>query len=172
MRSEYQRILNRTLNETGICTLAVCCVTGSFPRHAFLSGCGLHDQHITRGHPVARSNPGLPASSRHEAAFRRRGARVHVAATVHVIVDLRRASEHSRVQEYGERRSFQRVRRILATAIGLPKHFQQQSGNDGIDIDAIDIARYAAVEQGLHQHAIELVEHVVFAALGEQFVNE
>ena len=52
-----------------------------------------------------------------------------------------------------------------AAAIALPQHLQQQRRDHRIDVDAVDVARHAGVEQRLHQRAIELMEHVVLAAL-------
>ena len=90
----------------------------------------------------------LPRSPRsdHEAALFLRRARVHVAAAVQVIVDLRGAAEHAGVEEDRERRRLQILLGRARRRGILPQHLQQQRRDHRIDVDAIDVARHAGVE--------------------------
>src|SRR4051812_36014750 len=84
--------------------------------------------------PVTAPRPALP--SRHEAALRGLGAGVHVAAAVQMVVRLRRATEHPRVEEDGEGCRLQRLLREGAGAIGPPQHLQEQRRDHRVDVDA------------------------------------
>src|SRR5436190_24325603 len=77
-------------------------------------------------------------------------ARIHVSAAVQVIVDLGGAAGHARVQETREGGCLQVAFADLAGAQGLPKHLEQQRGNDRIDVNAVHIARNASIEQLLY----------------------
>src|SRR3990167_4468426 len=109
-----------------------------------------------------------PLILRNVTALRSRSARIHVAATVDVIVDFARASGHATEQEGGERRHFHRAFAEFALAVARPQEFQQHRGDDGIDVNAEHICRHTVVVQGLHQGPVIVVEHVLLAAFRKQ----
>src|SRR5437762_2098522 len=109
--------------------------------------------------------------SRHELHLRRGRPGVEISAAIHVIIDFGRAAEHSRIQEDREGCGFQRLLGKCAAPIRLPQHFEKQRGDHRIDVHAVNGARHAGVEQRLYERVVVLVEHVVFAALGEQLAD-
>ena len=80
------------------------------------------------------------------AALRSRGAGIHVAATVDMVIDFTGTSHHAAEQERGKCRHLHRAFAEVAIAVARPEEFQEQRGDDGVDIDAEDVFGYAVVE--------------------------
>ena len=105
---------------------------------------------------------------RYEPALRGWSTRVHVASPVQVVIGLGGAPDHAGVEEQRERRSLQRRWRTGAAPVWLPQDLQQQCRDHRVDVDAVDGARNAGIEQRLHQGAVVVVEDVVLAAAPHQ----
>ncbi len=82
----------------------------------------------------------LAIRSRQKMTIRGRRARVHVAATINVVVDLGRTPQHAGIEKDGKGRCFQCTALVQAALVRSPQHLEQQRGNHGIDVHAIDIA--------------------------------
>ncbi len=81
-----------------------------------------------------------------------------------VIVDFRGTAEHARVQKDRERCGFEIRLADVTASKRLPQHLQKQRGDHRIDIDAVDGARDARVEQCPYQRTVVRMKRVVLAS--------